>query len=144
MSGEGDGFRWVNATRHLSLDGLGIVRRMYAMSSSAFDRYYWDANNWKLGFIYFCRADQRILVPKRLRGLGWTLNFARPLALPFLGFLLAVVAGVMELANSFGGSGDLRFAIKLLLALGLIAVCYRLSIPRADSEGTDHQGRGES
>lgn len=116
---------------------------MYTMSSSAFDRYYWDANNWKLGFIYFCKADQRILVPKRLRGLGWTLNFARPLALPFLGFLMAVVAGVMELLNSFGGGGDLRFAIKLLLALGLVALCYRLSIQRAISEGSDHQGTGE-
>lgn len=69
------------------------------MSTSAFDRHYFDSNNWKLGFIYFCRADQRIFVPKRLRGLGWTLNFARPLALPFLGFILAVVYGVLELAQ---------------------------------------------
>jgi hypothetical protein len=100
------------------------------MSTPAFDRHYYDSNNWKLGFIYFCRADERMLVPRRVWGLGWTLNFARPLALPFLGFLLALVAGVMELANAFGGSGDLRFAVKLLLALGLIAVCYQLSIRR--------------
>ena len=72
------------------------------MSTSVSDRHYFESNNWKLGFIYFCRADQRIFVPKRIRGLGWTLNFARPLALPFLGFILAVIYGVSELSRSFG------------------------------------------
>ncbi|MFZ4595947.1 MAG: DUF5808 domain-containing protein [Verrucomicrobiaceae bacterium] len=107
------------------------------MSTLAMDRYYFDANNWKLGFIYFCRADQRILVPKRLWGLGWTLNFARPLAVPFLGFLLAVLFGALELASSLGGSGDLRFAVKLLGGLGLIALCYRLWIPRPEAASLD-------
>ena len=69
------------------------------MSTSGFDRHYFDSNNWKLGFIYFCREDQRIFVPKRIRGLGWTVNFARPLALPFLGFIPAVAYGALELSQ---------------------------------------------
>ncbi len=109
------------------------------MSAAAFDRHYYDSNNWKLGFIYFCRADQRIFVPKLL---GWTLNFARPLALPVLGFRLAVVFGTMELVSSLGGSGDLGFAVKLLLALGLIALCYRLSIRKPDSASSDDTTTG--
>jgi hypothetical protein len=113
------------------------------MSTSAFDRHYFDSNNWKLGFIYFCRADQRIFVPKRIGGLGWTLNFARPLAVPFLGLILAVVYGVLELSRSFGASGDARFAFKLLLALGLIAMFYRLSIPRPDSAPSDNAAAGK-
>jgi hypothetical protein len=113
------------------------------MSTSSFDRHYFDANNWKLGFIYFCRADQRIFVPKRFRGLGWTLNFARPMALPFLGFILAGVYGMLELSRSFGADGDARFAIKLLMALGLIALCYRLSIPRPGSAPSDDAAAGQ-
>ena len=113
------------------------------MSASAFDRHYFDSNNWKLGFIYFCRADQRIFVPKRIRGLGWTLNFARPLAVPSLGFILAVVYGVLELSRSFGVGGDAGFAIKLLLALGLIAQCYRFSIPRPSSAPSDDAAAGK-
>jgi hypothetical protein len=97
------------------------------MSASAFDRHYYDSNNWKLGFIYFCRADSRMLVPKRMRGLGWTLNFARLLAVPFLGFMVALVYGLLELFLSFGGGGDARFATKLLLALGILALGYRLA-----------------
>ena len=112
------------------------------MSRSAFDQHYYDSNNWKLGCIYFCRADQRIVVPKRIRGLGWTLNFARPLAVPFLGFVILFVLGVMELVSSLGGSGDMRFAAKLLLVLGLIALCYRLSIPRPASVASDDAASG--
>ena len=103
------------------------------MSNHALDHFHRDPANWKLGFIYFCSADQRVIVPKRIRGLGWTLNFARPLAVPFLGFLIALVLGGLELARWLGAGSDARFAITLLLALGIIALCYRLSKPLAKS-----------
>ena len=107
------------------------------MSRSAFDRHYYDAKNWKLGFIYFCKADQRIVVPKRLRGLGWTLNFARPLALPFLGVLLAFAFGARELLLALNGSTGLSCAVTLLLILGLVALCYRMSIPQPSAAPSD-------
>ncbi len=100
------------------------------MSHHSLDRFHSDPANWKLWFFYYCRADQRIIVPKRIRGLGWTLNFARPLAVPFLGFIIALALGILELARSFGAGGDARFAIKMLLVLGIIALCYRLSKPK--------------
>ncbi|MHB8337892.1 MAG: DUF5808 domain-containing protein [Ignavibacteriaceae bacterium] len=34
---------------------------------------------WKLGFIYYNPTDSRIFLPKRT-GLGYTLNFAKPLS----------------------------------------------------------------
>lgn len=38
------------------------------------DRMWEDRANWKcLGAVYFCPADERIFVPKRV-GFGWTLN----------------------------------------------------------------------
>ncbi len=40
------------------------------------DRMIQDPTNYKVGIIYFNRKDQRILVPKRIIGMGWTLNFA--------------------------------------------------------------------
>jgi len=36
-----------------------------------------DIENWK-GPFYFNRKDPRILVPKFIPSLGWTLNFASP------------------------------------------------------------------
>jgi hypothetical protein len=107
------------------------------MSRHPLDRLRCDPDNWKLGIFYFCRADQRMIVPKRICGLGWTLNFARPLAVPFLVFAFALVYGVVELAGSFEAGGDAHFAVKLLSALGLIALCYRISnspVKKTDTE----------
>ena len=99
------------------------------MSLPLRDLNHCNPGNWKLGIFYFCRADPRMMVPKRMRGLGWTLNFARPLAVPWLFFLIALVLGLLELLRSLRGDGDARFALQLLAALGLLALCYRLFRP---------------
>jgi uncharacterized membrane protein len=39
-----------------------------------------DPDNYKWGFFYFNRDDLRAVVPKRNQWMGWTLNFAQPLA----------------------------------------------------------------
>ena len=49
-----------------------------------------DSHNWKWG-IYYCKADPRVIVPKRLKWMGWTVNFARPSAIPVVLLLLAMV-----------------------------------------------------
>lgn len=85
-----------------------------------------DPGNWKLGIFYFCRADHRVLVPKRVPGFGWTLNFARPMALPFLGFILATIYGIADLSTSFSPGGDPRSAVILLQSLTILALGYCL------------------
>jgi uncharacterized membrane protein len=40
------------------------------------DRMINDPTNYKWGIFYFNDKDRRILVPKRSRMMGWTLNFA--------------------------------------------------------------------
>lgn len=39
------------------------------------DRMINDPINYKWGIFYFNRKDDRIVVPKRVRWMGWTLNF---------------------------------------------------------------------
>jgi len=99
------------------------------MSHPLRDLNHCNPGNWKLGVFYFCREDPRMIVPKRLRGLGWTLNFARPLAVPWLLFLIALGLGLLELLRSLNGDGDARLALQLLAALGLVALGYRLFRP---------------
>ena len=97
------------------------------MSPPTFDPFRCDPDNWKLGCIYFCPADRRVIVPKRMRGFGWTLNFARPLALPFLVFMIALLSGVVGLVHALAGEGEVRAPLAWLLGLGVIALCYRLA-----------------
>jgi uncharacterized membrane protein len=47
-------------------------------------------NPWRLGIIYVDAADPRVIVRQR-SGLGWTLNFGRPLAWVILAVILGIV-----------------------------------------------------
>ena len=48
--------------------------------------------NWKWGIFYFNRNDFRFIVPKRVKPLGWTLNFAHPISYIILILIFAFVA----------------------------------------------------
>jgi hypothetical protein len=37
-----------------------------------------DKNNWLWGAIYHCKEDPRLVVPKPIKWMGWTMNFAYP------------------------------------------------------------------
>jgi hypothetical protein len=51
-----------------------------------------DPLNRKWGFLYFCKSDPRVIVPKHPKWMGWTANFAHPSAVPITLLLIAVVA----------------------------------------------------
>lgn len=59
------------------------------------DRNINDPTNYKWGIFYFNPDDQRIMVPKRSKSMGWTLNFARMYSyiILILIFVLAAVLG---------------------------------------------------
>ncbi|MEK7951517.1 DUF5808 domain-containing protein [Luteolibacter soli] len=75
--------------------------RLNAMKLSDLERIHDSPESWVLGVIYFSRRDPRLVVRKRIGSLGWTLNFARPLAIPFLlgtlGFIWVSLATLAEL-----------------------------------------------
>lgn len=50
--------------------------------------------HFKLYFFYFNKEDKRFFVPKRIRWLGWTLNFAHPVSYLFLIGLLLLIFGI--------------------------------------------------
>ncbi|MBL0103134.1 MAG: hypothetical protein IPP51_04885 [Bacteroidetes bacterium] len=55
------------------------------------DQSHADPNCWKLGIFYFNPKDKRIFPPKRIPGLGWTVNFANPLSvLVMVGLIVGV------------------------------------------------------
>jgi len=46
-----------------------------------------DPANYKWGF-YYNKQDARVIVPKRIIGLGWTFNFAQPLSYLITGAII--------------------------------------------------------
>jgi uncharacterized membrane protein len=47
-------------------------------SKETLEKWRKDPNNWKWGFLYYNKEDQRLLPPKRIEWMGWTVNFANP------------------------------------------------------------------
>ena len=54
------------------------------------ERWHRDPSNWVWGLFYFNPKDKRLLVLKRVKWFGLTFNFAHPLSMVLLGFLVAM------------------------------------------------------
>jgi uncharacterized membrane protein len=50
-----------------------------------------DGSNYKYGIFYFNKNDNRAIVPKRAKFLGWTFNFAHPVSYLIIAALVAIV-----------------------------------------------------
>jgi hypothetical protein len=61
-----------------------------------------DPHNWKWR-VYYCRADPRAIVPRRLKWMGWTVNFARPSAIPVLLCAVALLCVPVAMVGAYGG-----------------------------------------
>jgi len=56
------------------------------------DRMRFDPDNYKWGIFYFNPKDPRIILPKRNLYMGFTLNFANPIA--YLIIILVIAVGI--------------------------------------------------
>jgi uncharacterized membrane protein len=55
------------------------------------ENWHNDPKNWKWGIFYYNKDDKRIFPPKRIKYLGWTMNFANPISVISLTLLLVVI-----------------------------------------------------
>lgn len=57
-----------------------------------------DLTNYKWGIFYYNPKDRRILVPKRNKWMGWTLNFGNPYSYFIVIFivLIAIIMGYIS------------------------------------------------
>jgi uncharacterized membrane protein len=62
----------------------------------------WIENSkyWKLGIIYYNPEDKRLMPPKRVAAMGWTINFANPKSIAVVIALVLVVWGILHLVRN--------------------------------------------
>lgn len=82
-----------------------VVRTMRAVRAERAPRGPTDPGLWRLANLYFNPRDPALFVPLR-SGLGWTLNFGRPLAIVLLTGILLI------------GIGAPYYIARLILRLG--------------------------
>lgn len=64
------------------------------------DQWRNDPSKWIWGIFYFNRDDKRILPPKRIPAMGWTINFANPNSILLFVAIVAVIVLIAFLVSS--------------------------------------------
>lgn len=90
------------------------------MTNQELDRLWADPQYWTPWGIYRCPADPRLIVPKRVRWAGWTLNFAHRSAWVVLAGSLLLAAGPTLLVVASGRATPAVEALTTLASVGLV------------------------
>jgi hypothetical protein len=86
-----------------------------------------DPANWKAGMFYNCKADPRVIVPKRF-GIGWTINFARASAFPVLILSGAFIGLPLALLASHGYAGTWIWWITIASSFVIVSLlCWHFA-----------------
>lgn len=61
------------------------------MTREELESLWRNKSNWHFCFIYYCKKDPRLIVPKRIKWFGWTVNFAHLWAVGLLALVCVAV-----------------------------------------------------
>lgn len=110
------------------------------MAAPELEHLWQDAQNWAPPGIYRCAADPRVIVPKRRRWTGWTLNFAHPAAWPVLLAAVTLAAAPVPVLLVTGRPTAPAFLIAAALSIAVLCfgAAWRSERPRESrtSDGT--------
>ncbi|HTC22753.1 MAG TPA: DUF5808 domain-containing protein [Gemmatimonadales bacterium] len=102
------------------------------MTPEELDRLWRDPRCWSPIGIYRCPADPRVVVPKRVRWAGWTLNFARPSAWWVLLGSVVLAAGPTLLVVLRGRARPVQAILTTIASVALVIAlsAWEASRPR--------------
>ncbi len=89
----------------------------------------WDEPRNRRWGVYFCRADPRAIVPRHARWMSWTVNAARPSAIPTVLLLLALLIVPIRLVSASGGQQGAVLLAAAASVTVMCLVCAYLSSP---------------
>ena len=97
------------------------------MTREEIENCWKDPHNRKWGVFYYCKADPRVIVPRRWKWMGWTVNTARPNAIPVVLLLLAIVVVPLLIVRALGGGNGIELITLAASITVLCLVCAYLS-----------------
>jgi uncharacterized membrane protein len=60
-----------------------------------------DPNNWIWGILYYNKEDKRLMPPKRIPFMGWTVNFANRNSVLLFVFIMLLVSLFIVIITEF-------------------------------------------
>ena len=85
-----------------------------------------DPKNRKWG-LYYCKADPRVIVPKRHKWMGWTINFAHPGGIPVTLLAVGIVVVPIHFVLASGAGTGALLATVLIITAALCLLCAYFS-----------------
>ena len=85
-----------------------------------------DPENRRWG-VYYCKADPRVIVPKHLKWMGWTIKFAHPSAIPLMLLMLAIVVVPVLFVRASDGGIEAVLAAFVISTAAVCLLCSYLS-----------------
>jgi hypothetical protein len=99
------------------------------LPAGTLDNLWADSSNWRADIIYVCKSDPRLIVPKKKKWGGWTINFAHPSAwLLLINVMLTVAVGCLAATGLIGAWGSIVFGIVFIVLLCILSAI--LSSPK--------------
>jgi hypothetical protein len=92
-----------------------------------------DPHNRRWG-VYYCNADPRVIVPRHWKWMGWTVNFARPSAIPVILCMSALIGVPLAMVKASGGGT----VVTVLTGLSSILVVCLLSVYLSSTKRWNH------
>jgi hypothetical protein len=89
-------------------------------SREELDRLWENPENWHGIGCYACRADPRVIVPKRVKWAGWTVNFAHRLAWPAIALSVVIALGPLLLLLAFGVPTLAQALVAVAISIALL------------------------
>ncbi|MBX7244625.1 MAG: hypothetical protein K1X53_03950 [Candidatus Sumerlaeaceae bacterium] len=91
-----------------------------------------DDRNYRWGLIYYCKADPRVVVPKRIKWMGWTMNCAHPVAalVYLLGYIVLLLLPVLAAIALQAGPTAVVWALVIDIILVCVLSAYLASPER--------------
>ena len=94
------------------------------------ENFWRDPANWKWG-IYRCAADPRVIVPKRMKSMGWTINFSHRSAWPTLALITALMAGPLLILAAAGlVNTPVWFVVLVVDVASVCLFCWYAALPK--------------
>ena len=96
------------------------------MTREEIERCWKDPRNSRWG-LYYCKEDPRVVVPKRFKWMGWTMNFAHPWAIPVMLFLIAILLVPVLIAAKYQAEPVVVLGVLAGAIAFVSAICAWLS-----------------
>ena len=68
------------------------MENQYKPNQETKEKWNKDPNNWIWGLFYYNKADKRLMPPKRIAWMGWTVNFANRNSVLLFVFILLLIS----------------------------------------------------